>query len=245
MQDRWIAKQPSRRAARLRLFCLPYAGGGARIYRGWADALPGDVEVCAVLLPGRDQRHGEKPIPHIGAAVEALSTALREHLDLPFAVFGHSMGAVLAYEVSRRLAVLSGQEPAHLFVSGHRAPKLPRRRRSLHYLPDGEFVSGVRALNGTPAEVFEHPELVELLLPMLRADFELVETYAELPGPRLSCPVTALGGRDDADVPREDIEAWRSVTSGPFEAMLLDGGHFYVNTARNTLLRELNHRLAA
>ena len=102
----------------------------------------------------------------------------------------------------------------------------------------------MRALNGTPAEVFAQPELVELLLPMLRADFELVETYAELPGPRLSCPVTAMGGRSDADVPPEDVDAWRIVTRGPFESLFFEGGHFYVNTAPEPLLRALHRRLS-
>jgi surfactin synthase thioesterase subunit len=241
--DPWIARQPTRFPARLRLFCLPYAGGGARIFRTWADALPGDVQVCALQLPGRDQRLADPPIKWVAEAVDVLSAALRRYLDMPFAFFGHSMGAVLAYEVSRRLFAAFGQAPTRLFVSGHSAPHLPRRRPSLHHLPDTDFVAGVRALNGTPVEVFDHPELVDLLLPMLRADFELVETYAELAGPRLSCPVTAMGGDSDAYVPPEDLDAWRSVTCGPFESILFEGGHFYVNSAREMLLRALHCRL--
>jgi medium-chain acyl-[acyl-carrier-protein] hydrolase len=197
-----------------------------------------------VQLPGREGRHAEPPIRSIACATDALSATLRPYLDLPFALFGHSMGAVLAYEVARRFLIETGREPNHLFVSGHRAPHLPMRKKPLHRLPDDEFVAGMRALNGTPAEVFEHPELIELLLPMLRADFELVETYGELAGPRLSCPVTAMGGDADLDVPPEDLAAWRTVTRGPFRSLLFGGDHFFVNTARVPLLETLRQALA-
>jgi medium-chain acyl-[acyl-carrier-protein] hydrolase len=241
--DRWILRKPASAVPRLRLFCFPYAGGGASIYRNWAAALPADVEVCAVRLPGREGYLGEPPIRRISQAVDLLSTALSRYLDLPFAVFGHSMGALLGYEVTRRLLADTGRQPCHLFVSGHRAPHLPPRRPRLHDLDDDGFLAGIKALNGTPAEVFEHRELIDLLLPLLRADLELVETYAELPGRRLSCPVTALGGDADLGVPAEDIAAWRIVTRGPFEPALIEGDHFYINTARSILLEVIRDAL--
>jgi medium-chain acyl-[acyl-carrier-protein] hydrolase len=242
--DPWVVRSQCDDPPRLRLFCFPYAGGGTQIYRQWAKTLPDDVEVCAVQLPGRERRYAEPPIHSIASATDALSLALRPYLDLPFALFGHSMGAVLAYEVARRFLTETGREPDHLFVSGHRAPHLPTRKKSLHRLPDDDFVTGIRAMNGTPAEVFEYPELIELLLPMLRADFELVETYAELVGPRLSCPVIAMGGDADPDVLPEDLAAWRMVTRGPFRTLLFGGDHFFVNTARVPLLETLRRSLA-
>src|SRR3954453_3800140 len=196
--DPWVVRRAAESSPRLRLFCFPYAGGSAQVFRTWSEALPADVEVCAVQLPGRERRSSETPIRRAALAVEMLASALSRYLDKTFAMFGHSMGAMLAYEVARRLSAEFGCAPDHLFVSGHRAPHLPSRRRPLHHLADDAFIAGVRALNGTPREVFEHPELVELLLPMLRADFELLETYVELPGPRLSCPITALGGNADS-----------------------------------------------
>jgi medium-chain acyl-[acyl-carrier-protein] hydrolase len=243
--DLWIARQSTRVRARLRLFCLPYAGGGARIYRTWADALPDDVEVCAVQLPGRDQRHNEAPITDAAMLVGALSVVLRQYLDMPYALFGHSMGAVLAYELARRLGTVYEHEPSALFVSAHGAPHLPPRRPPSHHLPDDEFIARMKALNGTPPEVFGNPELLALLLPMVRADFKLVETYAELPGPRLSCPVFAMGGRSDTDVPPTSLEAWAAVTRGRFESMLFEGGHFYINSERETLLTVLTKYLSA
>ena len=196
-------------------------------------------------LPGRDQRHADTPFRRIAAAVDELAVVLGRYLDKPFALFGHSMGAALAYELSRRVTQEFGRAPSHLFVSAHRAPQLPRRKAPLHALSDRDFIAGVRALNGTPDEVFAHPELVELLLPMLRADFELVETYSESPGPRLSCPVTAMGGNTDVDIPRPDLEQWQSTTSGPFELICFEGGHFYIDSARDSLLRALHRRLIA
>ena len=243
--DPWIVRKSAMAIPRLRLFCFPYAGGGALIYRAWTQALPDDVELCAVQLPGREQRLREPPIRRVSQAVDLLSAALARHLDRPFAIFGHSMGAVLGYETARRLLVDTGIEPCRLFVSGHRAPHLPSRKPPLHGLPDDAFIAGVKALDGTPADVFEDKELMGLVLPMLRADFELVETYAELPGPRLSCPVMAMGGDADTDVPMEDITPWQDVTRGPFKSAFFRGGHFFLNTARDDLLEVLVNELPA
>jgi surfactin synthase thioesterase subunit len=243
--DRWIIGSDSKRQSRLRLFCFPHAGSGAGSYRLWPAAFPDSIEICAVQLPGREQRHGEPAIRKIGLAADAAADAMQPYLDRPFALFGHSMGALIAYEVARRLRLVIGREPVHLFVSGRRAPHLPPRRPALHRLPEDEFVAGLRALNGTPPEVFEHPELVRLLLPMLRADFEMVETYTKTDGPQLSCPITAMRGNIDTDVPAEDLAAWQSVTDGPCNTMSFDGDHFYVTTARDRLMDALRSVLAA
>jgi medium-chain acyl-[acyl-carrier-protein] hydrolase len=240
----WVQRRVTRPSSRLRLFCFPYAGGGAQIFREWSDVLPADVEVCSIQLPGRGPRFREAPIGDVAAAIDALTGAIQPYLDKPFAMFGHSMGAILAYETTRRLEAGFGCSPTHLFVSGHRAPHLPSRRRPIHHLPDDAFIAGVRELKGTPAEFFNDPELVTLCLPMLKADFRMVETYVELGGERLSCPLLALGGDADPTVPPGDLAAWHMATTGRFRTILVEGDHFYVNTARSSLIANLWRELA-
>jgi medium-chain acyl-[acyl-carrier-protein] hydrolase len=234
--DRWVVRISSGSEPRVRLFCFPYAGGGTVTYRSWGRLLTPNVEVFAMQLPGREQRLSEPPIHSSGEMTNLLVEVLQHFVDIPFALFGHSMGAVLAYETARRLLTETGRQPYRLFVSGHRAPHLPYPRRPSHGLPDAEFIAEVRALNGSAPEVFEHAELLEILLPMMRADFELSETYTELPGPLLSCPLIAFGGDADASVPRAEVEAWRNVTSGRFRPVVLPGNHFFINTARERVL---------
>jgi len=243
--DIWITRRLNDAPIGLRLFCFPYAGGGSITYQKWAGMLPAKIEVCAVQLPGRERRHAEPPFRRISQAVDCLSSALRPHLDVPFVFFGHRMGAVLAYEVARRLLTDPGHEPRYLFVSWHQAPHLPQRKRPLHDLPNDEFLAELKALNGTPPEVFEHQELMELIMPLLRADFELADTYAELAGPHLSCPIMAMGGEDDIEVLVEDIATWSKATKGPFKLMLFKGDHFFINTERERLLKILKSELMA
>lgn len=245
---RWLVRQRPRAEAKLRLFCLPYAGGGAMIYRNWAEALPPQVEVCAVQLPGRENRLGEPPFEEMSPLVEALAAAIAPELDRPFALFGHSMGAKIGFELARHLRRASGPVPAHLFVAGCRAPQSPRRRPGIHALPEAEFIGELGRLGGTPPEVLAHAELMRLMMPMLRADTSLCDTYSYEPCEPLNCPVTAFGGLSDADVTPADVEAWRGQTRAAFSFHLLPGDHFFINSERNILLQLLAralHRLAA
>jgi surfactin synthase thioesterase subunit len=223
---------------RLRLFCFPYAGGGTGAFRGWTGAFPPAVEVCPVYLPGRERRFREPVHTRMEALVEELRQALRPHLDIPFALFGHSMGAAVAFELARAME-RDGTPPAHLFVSGRRAPGRPPEREQIHALPDAEFVERVRALEGTPDEVMADPEMMELLLPVLRGDFQLSETYRYREGPPLSCPLTALGGTGDAHVSRDDLLAWRDQTQGFFRLRTFPGGHFFVHTHQADVIQEV------
>lgn len=233
----WIRIVRPRPAARLRLICLPWAGGGASGYRDWAPHLPEDVEVVAVQLPGRESRLAEPSVSAMEPLVARLAAGVLGHLDRPFALFGHSMGALIAFELAHRLRSM-GREPVHLFVSGSRAPHLPSRRaRDRHTLPDQEFLSTVRELGGLPPEVLASRDLLDLVLPALRGDFALVETYTWRAGPVLHSPLSAFGGVEDGDVDRDDLEAWSRHTTGPSRIHLLPGGHFFVHSAREGLLR--------
>lgn len=226
----WLAYVKPRPEARLRLFCFPYAGGAASIYRTWSDDLPAEIEVCPVQLPGREGRIRQSAFTRMDDLVEAADEGLAEELDRgPHAFFGHSMGAVIAYELARRRRRAGRSEPRHLIVSARSAPTVEDSEEPIHDLPPERFRERLRDLNGTPAEVLDHPELMELVEPLLRADFEVNETYEHRPGETLSCPLTALGGLRDEEVPREELEEWRTLTTGAFRLHMLPGDHFFLN----------------
>jgi medium-chain acyl-[acyl-carrier-protein] hydrolase len=243
--DQWIERTTGPLRPRFRLFCFPYAGGGAGIFRGWAKEIGASVEVCAIRLPGREKRYAEPAFRRSEEVVESLVPILPDFLGMPFAMFGHSMGAILAYEVARGILKTMGVEPRALFVSARRGPDLRSTKPDVHHLPREELLARVRALNGTPAEVFQNDDLVELILPTLRCDFEMAECYRHAAGPTLSCPVIAMGGRRDADISAQDIAGWRSVTSGPFKSMMFDGDHFFLSGNRTPLLQALRQELAS
>lgn len=237
MNTAWLHNYKPKPHARLRLFCLPYAGGSALIYRSWQETLPPGVEVCQVQLPGRGLRVREDPLTDHTSLVQALAEGLRTYFDKPFAIFGHSMGAMLGFELSHLLKRERNLEPEHLLVSARRAPQVPSLEPPTHHLPEAEFVTAVSRLNGLPKEVLEHPELMQLMVPLLRADFAVCETYAYTPGPSLSCPITAFGGLQDREVTREQMQPWGEQTTGRFTLRMLPGDHFFINTARPDLLR--------
>jgi surfactin synthase thioesterase subunit len=228
--DPWIAYRKPRPNARIRLFCFPYAGGGALIYRPWVSELPPEIDVVPVQLPGREQRLREKPFTRAGALVEAMTDALRRHFEPPFAFFGHSMGALLSYEVAQRLRQLGAPGPLHLLVSARRAPQLPMDdEEHYHLLPEPEFRDKLREINGTPEAVLENEELMELLAPIIRADFELNETYDPSQKAPLDVPISAFGGLEDEEVEKENLEAWREATTGPFKLRMFPGDHFFLH----------------
>jgi len=233
--------------AAVRLFCLPYAGGGATVFRGWPDLLPVEVEVAAVQLPGREGRMKEAPLTSMSDVVAAVTAAVLAdaHVDRPFALFGHSMGALVAYEVTRELEGRRERAPAWLFVAGHGAPHLHRAEPRIHDAPEEEFTARLRSLAGTPDEILERSDLMDVLLPLLRADFEVCETYEFRAGAPLSTPITAVGGLADTLTPRRHLEAWRDVTNGTFQLRLLPGGHFFLNERPDLLLRALTADLFA
>ncbi|HLO02369.1 MAG TPA: alpha/beta fold hydrolase [Symbiobacteriaceae bacterium] len=228
---------------RLRLFCLPYAGGSEFIFRTWAGKLPPDVELCPVLLPGRGSRMGEEPYSQLQPMADSLATALLPYLDRPYAFFGHSMGALVSFAVTRELRRRGAPLPVHLFMSAHRAPQVARRRAPLHDLSDSDFLAHLQQNNGTPVEVLENRELMAMLMPLLRADFTLCDTYSYADEPALPCPITALGGLGDPQVFRADLEAWSSQTTGPFALRMFPGDHFFLRNAEFETLQVIARQL--
>jgi medium-chain acyl-[acyl-carrier-protein] hydrolase len=241
--DSWIACRKPNPQARLRLFCFPYAGIGASIFRTWSDGLPADVEVCPVQFPGRGTRLMEAPFTQLSPLVQALAQTLVPLLDKPFAFFGHSLGALVGFELARQLRRQSGVQPVRLFVSADRAPQIPHRERPIHALPEGEFLVELRRLNGIPGKVLEEAELMQIMLPVLRADFAVYETYVHSTEPPLNCPISTFGGLQDHRVSRGDLEAWRDQTSGSFSLRMFPGDHFFWNTIQPLLLEVLSQEL--
>ena len=228
---------------RLRLFCFPYAGGSALLFRDWHEELPISVEVYPVQFPGRGNRLRERPFTNLLDLVEAAASELIPYFDKPFAFFGHSMGAFISFELTRLLRRVNGPLPCHLFVSGARAPQIPDPHPPSYNLPDREFVQRLKEMNGTPAEVFANPELLQIVLPLMRADLSICQTYVYSPEPPLDISVTAYGGLDDEDVSRKYLELWLLQTNGPFRLRMLPGDHFFLSKARQHLFEVLNHDL--
>ena len=242
--ERWLAYREANPRARLRMFCFPYAGGGASAYRGWGASLPQEIEVCPVQLPGREGRLREPPFTRSGEMITAIADALTPWLDLPFVFFGHSMGGMIGFELTRELRRRGRTLPLHLFVSGRRAPQLPARDEPIHDLPEPEFIERLRELDGTPEEVLQHAELMKLLIPLLRADFAVNETYEYTEEPPFDVGISAFGGLADVDVSRDDVEAWSVQTRGRFRMRMMPGGHFFLHNQKDLILESVARDLA-
>jgi medium-chain acyl-[acyl-carrier-protein] hydrolase len=236
----WIGRV-RREAARVRLFCLPFPGAGAPEFLPWAALLPPDVELCAVQLPGRADRFDEEPRTELRSLVADIATAMAPYADLPYALFGHSGGALLAFELSRTLAV----EPIRLFVSAEPAPELPRSGPALRDLDDAEFLRQFVARGGLAPEVAALPELVDLVLPTLRADVTWCETYEFRPGPPLACPITAFAGLGDPVTSAGEVDQWAAHTAAAFERHLVDGGHLFVRDSVESVVKHVVTALSA
>jgi medium-chain acyl-[acyl-carrier-protein] hydrolase len=241
----WLFRMTSHRTPCARLFCFPHAGVGAAVFRSWASELPIDLDLCAVQLPGRTTRLSEPAIASIPTLVNEIAAAMAPYLKLPYAIFGHSMGAVLGFEVVRVLASSGLAVPRHLIVSGRRPPRIPDPDPPLHRLPDIEFAAEInRRYGGIPPQIQKEKEVLSLLLPALRADIAALETFRPPPRSPIRCPISAFGGADDALTPRGNLEAWREETTGPFESYVFPGGHFYYEIEREAVLEKLKATLA-
>lgn len=231
--------------AGLPLICLPYAGAGAGAYRDWGARLGPAMNVMAAQLPGRESRFGEAAHTRMTPLVAEVADALIARSLSRYVLFGHSMGALVAFELAREMRRRGELQPALLIVSGHAAPDVERCRRPLHLLPDAQFVDELRRMGGMPEEVLGNAELMTLLLPRLRADFAVCETYSCEPQEPLPCPMLALGGREDELVDPVGLARWRPHTVGPFASEVIDGGHFFLHRPDGELFPVLRAALAS
>jgi medium-chain acyl-[acyl-carrier-protein] hydrolase len=240
----WV-KLPPRGRGRVCLFCFPYAGGGNAAYLPWMHEISPEIEICPVQLPGREERIREPPFTRMQPLVEAAARALEPYLQMPFAFFGHSLGAMIGFELTRYLRRQGWPLPLHLFASGFSAPQIPLARPSLHNLPDKEFRAALAHINGTSTSVLEDDDLMGLLAPLLRADFAVFETYAYLSEAPLDLPISVYGGLGDTRAPRQALEAWRAQTTKRYTLRMYDGDHFFLHAKRSMLLQGIQQDLRA
>lgn len=240
-----------RPAAAWRLYCFPFAGGTAAAFRQWRQHLPLSVELRVCQLPGRHDRLHEAPAADVGRLAEMLVDDLvAEGDDRPFAFFGHSLGSLIAFEVTRELRRRERTAPRLLAVSARPAPHLPAYRGQLHDRPDGELLAALSRLGGIPAEVLDRQQLIDLSLPAIRADLRLSETYTPTPHTalgedRVPCPLLVSGGDQDPLVSFEELEGWRRYASGPVTVTQYPGDHFYLWPEGRFLVRSIVSAMAA
>jgi medium-chain acyl-[acyl-carrier-protein] hydrolase len=237
----WVRAWNPRPEAKVRLVCFPWAGGSALAFRPWAMSFPPEVEVCAIEYPGRSTRDHEPPLHDVGQLVAGVASANPLLLGTPLVVVGYSLGALVAYEWLLQLARQGLAPSVHLLPCARRAPHLPGRHAPVHALPQAELITVLRErFDAIPDVLLGEPELLERFMIPLRADLTAVENYRYVKRRPLDCPITALGGRRDPDVSREELSAWAAHTTAGFTLEQLDAGHFFVGDPR---LREVLMRL--
>lgn len=239
----WISPVAGSENAKIRLFCLPYAGGSSQIYRGWQSRFPDEIEVCAVNLPGRGSRLAETPFTDMPSVARAVKDGLLPFFDRPFAFLGHSMGGILSFEITRLLRRLGLPLPVKLFISACGAPHVPSPERRASAQPEPELIEELRRLNGTPPEILDNHKLLNILLPVIKADFSVCRTYVYTAEPPLDIPIIVLRGADDNDVSEESAVAWKEQTTNDFLYSTLPGDHFFCHTETDKIIEIIAREL--
>lgn len=242
----WFSTYGLPQNGKARAFAFPCSGAGTMSYYQWAKYLDGsEMDFVGVQLPGRENRLREKPIADLPLLLESLVPAISPWLGKPFVFFGHSMGALIAFELCRALCRKGLPLPQRLFVSAFRSPQMPNPNRELHKLPDLGIIDSLRKYGGTPVQVLANKELMAVFLPVLRADFSLHETYRYQEEAPLPCPITALAGAGDKVVRPEYMVNWRQQTTSGFELVQYEGGHFFLHGHMDAIMQRLRHPIMA
>ncbi|MFJ5546217.1 thioesterase II family protein [Streptomyces sp. NPDC093225] len=242
--DGWIRRYHAADESPIRLVCLPHAGGSASFYFPVSRALAPAVDVLSVQYPGRQDRRHEPGFTDIHAYADALTSALLPWLDRPTALFGHSMGAVLAFEVTRRLERDHGIAPVRVFASGRRSPS-SFRPESVHLRDDDGIVAEMRELSGTDAAILGDEEILRMVLPAIRSDYTAIENYRAAPDDTVNADITVLTGESDPRTSREEAQAWEAHTTGGFDIHRFPGGHFFLAQQQAHVLKIISERLVA
>jgi medium-chain acyl-[acyl-carrier-protein] hydrolase len=246
MQDtmaQWLMFGGTRAAARARLFCFHHAGGAASMYRRWMDDLPPEFDLYALQLPGREFRIREEAFTQLEPLVQEVVQVLTPLMDRPLVLFGHSMGATVAFELARELRRRGVSQPLLLGVSGRIAPHFRSRFTPVQELTDAQLVEKLKNVGGLPDYVLNEPELMAHVLPLVRADYKIVDNYRLVPEPPLSCPIAAFHGLNDILTNQEEITGWQQHTTGKFTVQGFPGDHFFLANARREILQALRSGL--
>lgn len=227
----WFVNPKPRKNALLRIFCFPYAGGSAATYHTWSELLPDEIEVIALQLPGRTSRIFEKPHHSMNSLVEELSSFEGDLTSKPYLLFGHSMGSLIAFELASKFQQVGLRPPEHLIASACRAPHLPRKKRGFQNCSDEELIHELYELNGTAKEILANKELMDLMIPTLRADMKIASEYVASKAP-LTCPVSVFGGSDDPYVSLDELQHWSDLSTQAVEVFEIAGNHFFLESNR-------------
>lgn len=242
----WIVRLQPLPQPRLRLFCFANAGGSVAQFRNWHQSLPAGLEVCPVQLPGQGSRLREQPHTRVESLVSVLADVLQPQMDVPFAFWGYSMGALICFELARELRRRGQSLPRQLFIAARRAPQLSATEFPLHDLPEAAFIREVqRRYNGIPAILLQEADMLALFLPVLRANFEMIETYVYESGDPLPCPITAFGGLQDPTVNAGQLDSWREQTSSTFKYRMYPGDHFFLQQHQAVVLQMVSQDMTA
>jgi medium-chain acyl-[acyl-carrier-protein] hydrolase len=239
----WILRPKPNENADLRLFCIPHAGGSGMVFRTWPQDMPDFVQVFAIELPARGRRISELPYSNLKLLVDEIAESMQPYIDRPFALFGHSFGALVGFEVARELHNHNGVPPIHLCISGAKAPEFLSNGPKIHKQPDAILINYVRSLGGTSEIVLENEEMISAVMPALRADLKMSETYIYSNSTQLDNPILVLAGESDPKVDRGSLQTWAKHTTAGFKMKLFPGNHFYLYEAQAQVLQFLGQAL--
>lgn len=240
----WISYYKPRTSAQIRLFCFHYGGGSASIFSKWQQDMPNYIEICPVQLPGRENRLEEPLYKNLVPIIEDLENDVFINQGKSFAFFGHSIGALICFELARSFRKHKLNMPFHIFVSGLAAPQFLKFSKPLFNLPEREFINELKNLFNPPNEIFEEQDLKELFLPIIKADFSIRDTYVYKSEPPLDCPITVFGGLQDSSTKKDWLEGWSELTTGKFSIYMFPGEHFFLNTSRLELLNKILEKIS-
>ncbi|GAA0736782.1 thioesterase II family protein [Clostridium oceanicum] len=228
---------------KLRLFCFPYAGGGSSVFRKWTNMFPSDVGVYPIQYPGRENRIGEKPIKKMEDLIEKIYDSIKDYLkDVPFVFFGHSLGTKIIYELTLKIERELNIKPKALIVSAGRAP-FYLESKPIYHLKDDEFVKELKRFSGTPKEILSNKDLMKIFIPMLRADFQIDETYIKKNLEKLDVPILGFMGTKDEEMTLKELKDWEKVTKKTFKYEMIEGGHLFINTNKESVISSITKYL--